>query len=157
MNSCVSRELSAVLPTVRLWKASQPSYSEMNIEFIKLWMLNFIITSAAQAFDFLLELTQENNVLKPEEHQTDRELDDTEVWVKWGRRPFSGYCPLGAFISETWEEVEDVWPGVRYVDKLLLVQPLSASPPSDPIFILVLCVPPLTPPTFFLKPKYKPG
>lgn len=83
-----------------------------------------------------------------------------QVWVRPDRWPLHSRWPIRAFISEIWEEVEDGGPGVRHGDKLCPIQPLAALPPpspsSDPIFILVLCLPPLTPSTFFLKPKYKP-
>ncbi|KAK9524020.1 hypothetical protein VZT92_017887 [Zoarces viviparus] len=64
------------------------------------------------------------------------------------------------FRLKKYEMVEDGGPSVRHADKLPPIQPPAAlppaSPPSDPVLILVLCLPPLTHSSLFLKPRYKP-
>lgn len=61
------------------------------------------------------------------------------------------------------EKARNGGPGVLYADKPPLCfrssppgRPPPSLPPTDPIFIFVLCVPPLTTSTFFLKPPHKP-
>lgn len=56
---------------------------------------------------------------------------DGPVRVRWDRWPLRSRWSIRAFISETWEEVEDGCPGVRYSDKLPPIQRLAACPPPS--------------------------
>lgn len=119
-----------------------------------------IITSALQAPDFLLGWIWEKNILEPEELERGFGWYNGQVWVRRDCWPLHSSWPIRAFISETWEE-EDNGPGVcvmsisfpQYSRLLLALLPNCLLTSSDPIFILVLCLPPLTLSLSFWSPN----
>lgn len=65
--------------------------------------------------------------------------------------PLRSRWPVRAFISETWEQVEDGGPGVRYADKLPPIRPPSSLPPHlhlipslSSSFVCLFPLPPLS-------------
>lgn len=60
-------------------------------------------------------------------------LDDAmgKLRWKWDHSPLRNYWPIRAFISDTWEEVEDGGPGVHHTDKLPSIQLLATCLPSS--------------------------